>query len=223
MEEQYSQLIFNIFYVLLIIISLSQITPLSQLPHLPLYYIFSVSEEWDTITASNEDFQEFALIGHYYGFGENPSICSNERTLEFQEFLEIFKLVASTLKYAKILRHRDYKANVSKATVSFGRFKYVIMMTKFEEEELMSTFLTRTKRLQQLEINAFDSGTVLEWKQFCQTNPLKCFKFICWMLKDINTFFTEFICLLPSGLEQIGFFFGMDWMFDEREQQIVEV
>lgn len=147
--------------------------------------------------------------------------------LDFADFVEILKLIAPELKCA-IFKRIDSEVDEADIIVSFGRFIYTMRVNKAEQEVfLMKTFLTQAKQVKKLKINTFTGGTRLEWEKFFQENPLEYFQFAAQNQLESDTFFNDFISILPMKLEQIGLNFWENWFTDELDedkgQKIVEV
>lgn len=70
----------------------------------------------------------------------------------------------------------------------------------------MKTFLTQTKVVQKFEVNACDEYAELEWRRFCQDNPLEHFSFFSSFRDGTYKFFkSELIFMLPCSVERIEF------------------
>lgn len=169
-----------------------------------IQFLFSENETCNKIATSSKDFQQFTLIA-YYSFGD-PSFGPNEKRLDFVDFMEILELVAPKLKFAKLHTTTDEFAKSLKVCVSFGKFRYSMIISEPEEKKLMETFLTQTKVVQTLQVNGWDDKSMLEWKQFLQANPLKEFHYSntkreYWI--PITIFQSELVFMLPSNLERI--------------------
>lgn len=176
-------------------------------------------QEWKSVATSSKYFQEFAFIPLHLILDEE----SDDKKLEPSEFFKIFNLVAPELKYVRFKRNSDEKTRINTFSVSFGHFTYFTKLSKPAEEIIIEKFLTQTKKVKQLKLNAFTDTTKSQWEKFFRTNPLEHFKFIPSKSKDIDTFLNSFISILPNSVEQIGFRFGENWLSDEEEQSLIQV
>lgn len=118
---------------------------------------------------------------------------------------------------------RRKRANLQKAYVDFGRFRYSMILTPEQVTLLMQTVLTQTKSVQKLQVRTFEDETRLEWERFFQTNPLEHFIFFPSSSRNSDPFFNGFISLLPCSLEKIDFNFDEHWLSDDEEQQLAQV
>lgn len=156
------------------------------------------------LAANIREAQELKYIRLYHKVDE-PGI---ER-LSFTEFLNILMFVVPKLKYAKIVRH-DESSRGFDAVVEIGRFEYIVTFDMEQQDILMNVFAMKAKNVETLKINSFDGVAKQDWENFFQVNRVTNFGFTDGSLETENSFFHDFIHILPLTVEQfeISFYTG---------------
>lgn len=125
--------------------------------------------------------------------------------LSFTEFVDLLKFVAPKLRHVKFER-TGYNVYENDVYVAFGRFQYIVKISDEERKIMMDIIWKQTRNIEEIKLKSVDNLTKSEWLQFVQSNRLKSFGFDTVQKPQHQTFYHDYISLLPNNLERIEFY-----------------
>lgn len=133
------------------------------------------------------------------------------------------QFVAPNLKYITIQGLGNESSYEEDVYIVFGDSTYFVTVNKTQQEILLDILATQTKDVETFETISFGKATARQWEIFFQVNPVTCFEFTADFAEDRESFFTNYISILPNNLIQVSITFGvcdsnMKWNDSEGEK-----